>query len=70
MTRQQFEALAQLIRMRGASRDAARLVLVDGAGLQAAATATGITAGGASNAVQRVRRAIELAAIAAGAPPA
>ena len=65
MTLQQFEALASLIRMRGASREAARLVLVEGASLLSAATATGITVAGVSNAVQRARRAMTLALIAA-----
>ena len=65
MTSQQLDALAQLIRMQpGPSREAARLVLVDGAPLQLAATAAGITVAGASNAVQRLRRALELATIA------
>jgi DNA-directed RNA polymerase specialized sigma24 family protein len=67
MTAQQFDALAELIRMRpGPSREAARLVLVDGAPLKLAASAAGITVGGTSNAVQRVRRALGLAKIAAG----
>lgn len=71
MTAQQFDALAQLIRMQpGPSREAARLVLVDGAPLQLAAPAAGITIAGASNAVQRVRRALDLAWIASGASPA
>lgn len=71
MTSQQFDALAELIRMQpGASRQAARLVLVDGTPLQLAATAAGITVGGTSNAVQRVRRALGLAQIGAGAKPA
>lgn len=65
MTPQQFDALARLIRMRGASREAARLVLVEGASMLSAATATGITVAGASNAVQRARRARDLAVIAA-----
>lgn len=65
MTLQQFDAIASLIRMRGASREAARMVLVEGASLLSAATATGITVAGASNAVQRARRARDLAVIAA-----
>jgi hypothetical protein len=39
---------------------------VDGAPLKLAASAAGITVGGTSNAVQRVRRALGLAKIAAG----
>lgn len=71
MTARQFDALAELIRMQpGPSREAARLVLVDGTPLQLAATAAGITVGGTSNAVQRVRRALGLAQIGVGAKQA
>lgn len=71
MTAQQFEALAQLIRMpSGPSRAAARMVLVDGVPQRLAADAVGITVSGVNNAVQRVRRALELVTIVAGASPA
>lgn len=67
MTQEQFDAIAQLIRMQpGPSREAARLVLVDGAPLQIAASGAGITVAGTSNAVQRVRRALDLATVAVG----
>lgn len=69
MTPRQFDALAALIRMQpGPSREAARMVLIDGTPLQLAASAAGITVGGTSNAVQRVRRALGLAQIASGGP--
>ena len=67
MTRDQFNAIAELIRMRdGASQAAAKLVLVDGASQAAAARVTGVSVAGVSNAVMRCRRAMELAKTAAG----
>jgi len=65
MTNDQFSAIAELIRMRdGSSQRAARMVLVEGLDQQAAAKKTGLTQGGVSNAVNRCRRALDLAKIA------
>lgn len=62
MTPEQFEALAALIHLRqSASRDAARLVLVDGLSVVEAAKQVGITQQGANQAVIRCRKALELA---------
>lgn len=66
MTPAQFDALAKLLRLRDPSREAARLVLVDGLAGVAAAAATGVSAQGVSNAVQRVRAGLALAKRAAG----
>lgn len=65
MTGEQFAAVATLLRMRGPSREAARMVLVDGIAGVAAAEQTGLSAQGVSNAVQRVRAGLELAKQAA-----
>ncbi len=62
MTPAQFIALAQLLRLRGgASQECARLVLVDGLSVQAAADKTGLVLRAAYNAVQRVREGQDLA---------
>ncbi len=62
MTPAQFDALAALISLRqSASREAARLVLVDGLSVIDAAAQAGITPQGANQAVLRCRRALELA---------
>ena len=62
MTADQFDALAELLRLRqSASREAARLVLVDGLRTGEAADHTGITSQGVSNAVASCQRGIELA---------
>ena len=62
MTGDQFDALAELISLRsGKSRDAARLVLVDGLSSAEAARQLGLTTQGANQAVQRCRRALDLA---------
>ena len=62
MTPDQFDALAVLIHLRqSASRDAARMVLVDGLSVIEAAAQAGITQQGANQAVLRCRRAIDLA---------
>lgn len=62
MTPEQFEALAALAHLRqSASRDAARLVLVDGLSVIDAAARAGITQQGANQAVLRCKRALELA---------
>ena len=65
MTPAQFDAVAKLLRLRDPSREAARLVLVDGLAGVAAAAATGVSAQGVSNALQRVRAGLVLAKIAA-----
>lgn len=68
MTAAQFEALAKLLQIKqGASRLAAELVLVQGLRGIDAAQQAGITPQAASNVVQRCRRGLELAKIAAGA---
>lgn len=62
MTDNQFTALATLIGLRqSASREAARLVLVDGLSVIDAAARAGITQQGANQAVLRCRRGIDLA---------
>jgi len=66
VTATQFDAVAKLLRLRDPSREAARLVLVDGLAGVAAAAATGVSAQGVSNAVQRVRAGLVLAQQAAG----
>ena len=67
MTPEQFEALSALIHLRkSASRDAARLVLVDGLSVLDAASQCGISVQGANQAVLRCRRAINLAQQASG----
>lgn len=68
MTAHQFAALATLISLRqSASRDAARLVLVDGLSVLDAAERCGISVQGANQAVLRCRRALELAQAATNA---
>lgn len=68
MTAAQFDALAQLLRVRdGAAREAACLVLVDGLQPSEAARLTGLSAASVSNAVSRFRRGMELATAAATA---
>lgn len=65
MTASQFQALALLLRIRnGKSREAARMVLVDGQSSTSAAKATGLTLSGVSNAVYRIRRGMHLASAA------
>jgi DNA-directed RNA polymerase specialized sigma24 family protein len=65
MTLDQFDALAALIHMRqSASRNAARLVLVDGLSVLDAARQCGISVQGANQAVLRCRRALEMARVA------
>jgi hypothetical protein len=61
MTSKRFSDLARLIRMRGGpSQEAARLVLVVGMKPADAARKTGISPQGVSNAVTRIKRAMEL----------
>jgi len=67
MTPQAFEALRTLTRMRETpSTQAARLVLTQGARPVDAAPAAGISVQACRNAVQRVRKALQLARVAAG----
>lgn len=63
----QFDALAQLLRLRtGPARECARLVLVDGMRITDAAAQVGMQYRAAAAAVQRVRAGLELARQAAG----
>lgn len=65
MNSDQFTALATLMALRASpSREAARLVLVDGLSVIDAAAQAGITQQGANQAVLRCRRALELARVA------
>lgn len=65
MTIEQFEALAELLRIRGgASGQAAQLVLVGGLSQAEAGRQTGLSTAGVGNAVRRVRRGFELAKVA------
>ena len=67
MTDQQFSALAELLRMRdGASRSAARLVLVDGIAPAEAARQVGTTPQAVNSALRSCERGMALARIAAG----
>ena len=67
MTGEQFDALAQLIRLRaGPARAAARLVLVDGLRPAKAAARTGCSPQSVSNTLATCRRGIELARLADG----
>lgn len=62
MTDLQFQALAELLRLRsGPAREAARLVLVDGLPSRSAAAQTGVSEASVSNALARCRRGMELA---------
>ncbi|MDR1853472.1 MAG: TrfB-related DNA-binding protein [Azoarcus sp.] len=63
LTADQFDALAELLRLReSSSREAARLVLVEGMSRADAQRATGMTGlQGVSNVLTRCRRGIELA---------
>lgn len=60
---QQFEALCGLLRLRsaGATREALRMILVDGARVTDAARATGMSQPAVSNALARARRVASLA---------
>jgi len=67
MTTAQFQALAELLRLRGGpATDAARLVLVDGLTVTEAAQRAGVSSSGVSNALARCRRGMELARRAVG----
>lgn len=63
MTGSQFEALCGLLRLRRASatREALRMILVDGARVTDAARATGMSQPAVSNALARARRIADLA---------
>lgn len=62
MTTAQFNALAQLLRVRnGPARAAASLVLVDGLTQAAAARQTGLSASGVGNAIARLKSGLALA---------
>lgn len=68
MTAAQFWALCQIARTSEPSREAARLVLVDGRTTVAAASATGVLQPSVARLVGRLRRAHALLAEAYGAP--
>lgn len=69
MTTDQFNALAQLLRLQdGASRQAASMVLVDGHSQADVARLTGLTVSGVAKVVGRVRSGLALARLAAAAP--
>lgn len=68
MTTAQFDALAQLLRVRaGKSRTAASLVLVDGLTQAAAARQTDLSTAGVGNVIASFRRGLALAQIALAA---
>ena len=68
MTVQQFNALAQLLRLRqGPQREAARLVLVDGVRQADAARLEGCSASALGNTLRTCRAGLELARLAIGA---
>lgn len=67
MTQDQFDALAELLRLRGgAAKEAARMVLIDGLSPADAARATGISPQSVTNAVTRCRKGLALSKIVAG----
>ncbi len=67
MTPTQFDALAELLRLRGGpATDAARLMLVYGLTAIQAAERAGVSRTAASNAAARCRRGLELARVVAG----
>jgi predicted DNA-binding protein (UPF0251 family) len=67
MTPAQFDALASLLRLQvGRSREAAKLVLVDGLAPSAAAVAAGVSRQAVSNVVRRCRSGLHLAKAACG----
>ena len=67
MTHDQFQALAQLLRLRqGPQREAARLVLVDGLRPADAARAAGCSASALGNTLRACRTGLELARLAIG----
>ena len=68
MTAEQFDALAQLMQLRhqSASREALRLVLVNGWTTYGAANSAGIPASNVCRQAARARRVIELASALVG----
>lgn len=72
MTTEQFDALATLLRLQptSPSREAARLVLVEGVTGVEAARRLGLTQPAVSRAVSSCRRGMELARVAAANQPA
>ena len=67
MTHDQFTAMVKLTRSpAGPAQDAARLVLCDQMRPADAARATGAAPASVSNAVTRIRAALEMARVAAG----
>ena len=67
LTAAQFNALAQLLRIRdGLSRQSAYMVLVDGHSQADAARLTGLSASGVGKVVTRLRSGLALAQAAAG----
>lgn len=70
MTSDQFNAIAQLLRMQDSpSRQAARMVLIDGASVGEAAKASNITSQAVSRALRSIRTGIDLARAAVETPP-
>ena len=68
MTPQQFQALAQLLKLRtGPAQALCHLVLVDGMAVPEATKAAGMTRQAAHQALKRARKGLELAKTAAGA---
>jgi len=62
LTGDQFDALAELLRLRGgASQEAARLVLVDGLSTTEAARQVGLSSQAVSKVLATCRRGLELA---------
>ena len=69
MTNDQFDALAQLMRLRtGAQQDAARLVLVDGMRQVDAARQLGISTAALGATMRACRRGVALAGVIHGRP--
>ena len=67
MTNDQFNALAQMLRLRGgAAKEVARLVLVDGLSVSDASARTGLELCAAYYAVERAKQGLELARNAIG----
>ena len=67
MTNDQFNALAQLLRLRGGTaQEVARLVLVDGLSVSDASARTGLELRAAYYAVERAKHGLELARNAIG----
>lgn len=64
MTNDQFEALATLVRSRSKTKEAVRMVLVEGAKASSAAEITGLDRSTVSNALKAFRRTLEIAKIA------